>query len=458
MNKNNACERIERIVNRWAFGASFQVDPLLFAAFKCITLEPMKSIKSIRLYIRNRNIFLQFNYNYVSCISDELLETILADEGLRVILKHVTTRNYSPKYLSHYASNLVLCDEQHKYSGVVKLALNREALELPQDCSHEQYFLSLVESRDAVNQAMLDTVSYGSFANVMEQLLDISNITDASDLDTVDLFGSFDSIEEETETEEESVEKPKQWNELSDEEQIQFYKENGLQEQMFLLYLSSVNGQEQSEGWDEDPMANTFVEAILEDVVNDARSYGSVSGKYIDKIKKAWVKPIDWRKGLKDFKNSVIVCREDYSRLRLNRRYGLEQPGKLKKFIPYVYVFVDTSGSVSKAELDRALGAISQLFTYAKIVVCTFDTEIKDEYPSINQCIDEMDVSGRGGTNCECITEYLEDKPKVDGCIIITDGGFSEFTEPKCNTCFLLHDTRQTVPVDFGTVLFIEKD
>ena len=144
-------------------------------------------------------------------------------------------------------------------------------------------------------------------------------------------------------------------------------------------------------------------------------------------------KPLDWRKILKDFLSEVQADETSYA--TPERKYlhmdlilpghGLSEEGELES----VWAFVDSSGSVSQAELNEFL---TQLYRIAKDFRCEmniayWDTSVTDVYEKLRTEKQVLTAQPKhsGGTDINCVYRFVHDrhlKPLVS--LILTDGYF----------------------------------
>lgn len=84
---------------------------------------------------------------------------------------------------------------------------------------------------------------------------------------------------------------------------------------------------------------------------------------------------------------------------------------------------------MSSETVGKFLGIIERLFKYnvSVIDVLEFDTEIKDCVHQLKESRRKFSdnghtIVGRGGTDIQCVIDYLEYHNYYDGLIILTDG------------------------------------
>jgi len=88
---------------------------------------------------------------------------------------------------------------------------------------------------------------------------------------------------------------------------------------------------------------------------------------------------------------------------------------------PKVFVALDTSASITEAEISQFLGEVSAVSKDAETVLLTFDVEIQQEVVWGGVKTD-FEVEGRGGTSFACLFERLSKERESRNMIILTDG------------------------------------
>lgn len=146
---------------------------------------------------------------------------------------------------------------------------------------------------------------------------------------------------------------------------------------------------------------------------------------------------LPWHKYLSKFLQQVETGEASY--LNPERKYihmDLMVPGNEKRDddLGGVWAFIDSSGSIAQNELDQYL---TQLYRISKefgceINVAYWDTKVTDVYTKVKKPNELLDCRPKhsGGTNINCIYEYLKNnkiKPYV--MLILTDGFFGDADE-----------------------------
>jgi predicted metal-dependent peptidase len=176
---------------------------------------------------------------------------------------------------------------------------------------------------------------------------------------------------------------------------------------------------------------------------------------------------MNWRELLRMQLESTI--KSDYTWMRASRKgwhMDAVMPGmKLDPMID-IAVALDASGSISEKMLKDFLGEVQGImdsFPAYRIHVVTFDTEAYNpaQYDSDNlDDICDYEVKGGGGTDFDCVYQYLKDneiEPKR--LVMFTDGypfgswGDENYTD----TVFILHGTTTIVP-PWGQYAYYEEN
>ena len=177
-----------------------------------------------------------------------------------------------------------------------------------------------------------------------------------------------------------------------------------------------------AELWDEDEEMSDSVNQQIQKA-QKTNQWGSVTGQFQETVTASLKIPMDYRRILSQFRASIISQRRLLTRMKPNRRYGFEFMGS--KFEPktHLLVAVDVSGSIGSDDLKNFFSIINRFFTYGveAINVIAFDTEIKQEF-ELKKASKNIKITGRGGTDFQCVIDYYENHPEFQGMIIFTDG------------------------------------
>ena len=169
---------------------------------------------------------------------------------------------------------------------------------------------------------------------------------------------------------------------------------------------------------------------ILNDIINSARvrGYGHISGNMVDTIKDIITPKIDIEKYLHRKLNQVISERTNRVEDSWNRYNRRELPLPGKKYLTNNVIFaVDTSGSITDKHLAKFFGIIEKCCnSFDNVQLIQFDCAFQsiDKYKKNGWR--NIKLSGRGGTDPQCVFNYLNEKKKAKNMVIfLTDGEFS---------------------------------
>lgn len=190
---------------------------------------------------------------------------------------------------------------------------------------------------------------------------------------------------------------------------------------------------------------------VKQSIINAAQSAeaGSIP-KGVERMIKQYTNPVmPWRELLQV--NLTSAIKSDYSWMRPSRRgWHLDavMPGQNPGEEIDVTVFIDMSGSISTKQGQAFLGEVAgmmEAFDGFKIRVACFDTQVYNmqEFNSENlDTIDTYQLAGGGGTDFDCIFNYLKEEGSVPNRLIVfTDGyPFGSWGDPDyCDTTWIIH-------------------
>jgi len=146
---------------------------------------------------------------------------------------------------------------------------------------------------------------------------------------------------------------------------------------------------------------------------------------------------IDWKDVLRDFIQSSMKGKDEYTWRRFNKRQMVNDiylPSVEDEAVGELVVALDVSGSVGENVLNHFASELSAICVNTqpeKIRVLWWDTKVSSEqvfdskhYEYIK---DLLKATGGGGTRPECIDKYLIDKKiKAEALIVLTDGYFDK--------------------------------
>jgi predicted metal-dependent peptidase len=189
-----------------------------------------------------------------------------------------------------------------------------------------------------------------------------------------------------------------------------------------------------------------LIEKQIQKVLADAKEQtikkrGNVPGEIegviiIEEI----VKPkFDWRSYVRRFSGTSTKVFTKKIRRKENRRYD-ENPGLKIKMKQHMLLAIDTSGSVSDAELNEFMNEIHHIYKAGvDITIVQCDTSINsiEEYKGKN----ELNVKGRGGTEFDPVLDYYNaNQKKYTSLVYFTDGECYTSVKPKGRILWVLSE------------------
>ena len=207
--------------------------------------------------------------------------------------------------------------------------------------------------------------------------------------------------------------------------------------------------------WGEDVIQNQRIESYVVEAIQQ-KSWGTTPHDIIQQIEIEYKKNYpDCKRILKYLNAKIKQTNRVLTRTKPSRRFGFSQMGSIYKPRPSkLLVFIDSSGSIAPKLLKRFLLTIKSIFsrTIKEIDMFFFDTELKSKEPIKTKVynIHKIDVIGRGGTNFECIFEYIKkNQNKYDGILIFTDGYAPEVNlkyKLRTKLCWIIYDNEGVQP------------
>jgi predicted metal-dependent peptidase len=176
---------------------------------------------------------------------------------------------------------------------------------------------------------------------------------------------------------------------------------------------------------------------------------------------------LNWRELLRMQLESTI--KSDYTWMRASRKgwhMDAVMPGQKPDELIDIAIAIDASGSIDakmlKDFLSETQGIMDQFASY-KIHLITFDTRVYNPAQYNSDNLDSMldyEVAGGGGTDFDCIFEYLkEEQIEPRRLVVFTDGyPFGSWgDELYADTVWILHGTTTIVP-PWGQYAYYEQE
>jgi len=171
---------------------------------------------------------------------------------------------------------------------------------------------------------------------------------------------------------------------------------------------------------------------------------------------------IDWREVLREFIQTTCAGSDYSTWQRPNRRYvssGYYMPSGISEQAGELVIAVDTSGSIGQIELTAFMSEIKCICDTVHpeyIRLLYWDTRVcQDEKYDVHQLdklVETTKPKGGGGTNVECVTDYLtKHGVKPQAAIVLTDGHLAgSWGQWSCPVLWCILNNKSAKP-DTGT-------
>ena len=160
---------------------------------------------------------------------------------------------------------------------------------------------------------------------------------------------------------------------------------------------------------------------------------GKMNGNVPREITDALTPKVDWREALRDFVTSHCAERDESTWRRPARRWidqDVYMPSSISATLGRIVVGIDMSGSIGTNEIGQFLGELQSIcqtvkpdgvdILYWDTQVCQHESYERDQLDSLLQSTKPI---GGGGTDPQCIPDYIKAKKIEAECaVILTDG------------------------------------
>lgn len=399
-NVKSALDKMDSVFSNW-----YLEDPMLTMAWCIVEKVPDKNIKTIGIDSRSLPPQIRFNPNFITTLSYEVLEMIMASESFKLLLRHATNRLQNPKDVCALSSQITIDEIMKKNAEKIpelkKVLISAKDFNLPENSYLEDYHRRLRDDEKNMNKQIEK------------------------------MFGQ-----------------PKDENDEGEKDEDGYSKFGG-QGDAIKEYLDPRNGDNQN--WGENSNLDGEIKYLVDNYKGSAKSWGKFSGDAISSIVAANTPKISAREWLRRFNTSITSTAQFLTRMKPNRRFDLEAQGKKRKYITKVLFAIDSSGSMSDQDLAEGFAVVNSAVRHAEIHYLLWDTEIKYIEKKFKKAKTEFKVHGRGGTNPELVLKYAEEN-SYDGVVIFSDMEFSDNLRAPRNTkvLWLGTDKNSKKPVSFG--------
>lgn len=395
----SAKQRLDEQISRFYLN-----DPIILNTLSLFDKVADPKQETIGIDIRGTKPKITYNPKFIDVLSGEVLETVLVMEGLKLLLGHATTRLREPKHITSLASDITVTEMQKEHFGNI-LGDNQkyaEQLGLPEKEVFEEYWRLLNNVQENLNEFIKK-----NWDKIEEQLKgepQIPALPNDGDSESSTNNGNSGNNFKDFDSQEDAIK--------------EYFNPNG----------TSTNG------WG----PNEFMEASIKNMVNEYKdrvsSWGKYTGSSMSEIIAANTPKMNWKMILRNFAKSITTVDVTSSRMKVNRRFELAQPGRRYDNKCHVLVAIDSSGSMSDQDLARGMSIVNSVFSVAKVSYIVWDTEVKEFDNNYTKIKKNFSVSGRGGTSVQLVFDWIKNqkrKDKFDGVVIFSDMYFEYIPDPK---------------------------
>jgi predicted metal-dependent peptidase len=210
---------------------------------------------------------------------------------------------------------------------------------------------------------------------------------------------------------------------------------------------------EESEGNEE--MQKEVAKSAINESVKDCGGIGNVPGEVASLVSELNKNQVNWKQQLRQFYVATLKSSKLATRKKRNRRYGIIQPGVKKKPELHLGLCVDTSGSVSDAELQMFWAEMQAINSCGvKITIIEADCSVQNVYEFDSKKTPTF--KGRGGTAYNpAIQKAVE--LKVDGILYCGDFDTADTPENPKKPFLWVGVRKSPPPAEFGKVIYLEE-
>jgi predicted metal-dependent peptidase len=162
---------------------------------------------------------------------------------------------------------------------------------------------------------------------------------------------------------------------------------------------------------------------------------GRMKGNLSKEINELLHPKVDWKEALREFIKTTMMGNDNSTWRRPHKRYigmNIVMPSYRSAKIGRIVVGVDTSGSIGSSELSQFLGEVKSICNEVQpdgIDLLYWDSHVaKHEAYNGNEIetlVETTKPAGGGGTEPECVPQYMKKEALTPQCtVMLTDGFF----------------------------------
>ena len=187
-----------------------------------------------------------------------------------------------------------------------------------------------------------------------------------------------------------------------------------------------------------------------------AGKVGSGGNRTLDRLLQPQV---NWREVLREFITQTCRGNDDSTWRRPSRRHmamGILRPSGISERVGELVIAIDTSGSIGQSALTRCLSEIKGVCDMVKpesVRVLYWDTEVcgDEQYGGTGTPLEQLTQTttpkGGGGTDVQCVPDYIRDKNiNAQAVIVLTDGYLRDWGTWSTPLLWTILDNREVKP------------
>jgi predicted metal-dependent peptidase len=218
------------------------------------------------------------------------------------------------------------------------------------------------------------------------------------------------------------------------------------------------NSFDDHDSWDDCPAAQAEIRSLVQKLMKDEAVWGKVPSKCQAIIRAAQRSKVQWQNQLRQYLGMLVSAKNTPYLKTYDRRYGWPFPGTRPQYMDRVLVSVDTSRSVSDAQLSQILTEINAIHEHYAVDLIMHDAALSYGPKPFDQKVIKFEVHGRGGTSFKPSMEVAK-KGRYNALIMLTDGegDIVDYPEGVREVIWILIDSKYC-PVPWGKKITIPSD
>ena len=214
-------------------------------------------------------------------------------------------------------------------------------------------------------------------------------------------------------------------------------KRVGDQEGKDVPVIEIGNGLDEHDWESAEGMTNEEKETLAKDIDQALRQGAILAGKMSANVPReisdVLEAKVDWREAMREFVTSFCADKDESTWRRPSRRWigqDVYMPSMIGESVGRIVIGIDMSGSIGDEEVGQFLGEVKKICDTVKpegIDLLYWDTRVcqheKYEQDQLDNLLASTKPRGGGGTDPQCIVDYMNNKKiKAECAVILTDG------------------------------------